>query len=146
MATSKGTSEHDSWCCLLQGPIHRISVQKKSRFPFFRRANNSIAGFSVDFQPYLYCCFSEYSPVSWLQSNLISADVCSFIRDFGSSSHPRLVSTHQPIHFYRVFIISGHKFFLDSKLYSQNFSCRISKLHQVNFFKAKLSHFCIYYL
>ena len=135
MASSWGTSVHDSWCCLLQGPIHRISVQKKSRFPFFRRANNSIAGFSVDFQPYLYCCFSEYSPVPWLQSNLISADVCSFIRDFGSSSHPRLVSTHQPIHFYRVFIISGHKFFLDSKLYSQNFSCRISKLHQVNFLK-----------
>ena len=66
----------------------------------------------MDFQPYLYCCFSEYSPVPWLQSNLISADVCSFIRDFGSSSHPRLVSTHQAIYFYRVFIISGHKFSL----------------------------------
>ena len=146
MATSWGNSVHDSWCCLFQRPIHRISVQKRGRFPFFGRANNSVAGFAMYFHRYLHSCFTECSTVPRLQGNSISAHVCSFILDSGSSSHPRLVSIHQLIHFYRVFIISGHNFFLDSKLYSQNFGCRISKLHQVKFFEAEWSHLRICYL
>ena len=87
-------------------------MQKRGRFPFFGRANNSVAGFAVYFHRYLHSCFTECSTVPRLQGNSISAHVCSFVLDSGSSSHPRLVSIHQLIQFYRVFIISGHNFFL----------------------------------
>ena len=90
-------------------PPHISAI--KCRFAFFRTANNSVAGFAVYFHRWLSCCFSECSTVPRSQGNSISAHVCSFIRDFGSSSHPRLVSIHQPIHFYRVFFILGHNFF-----------------------------------
>ena len=90
-------------------PPHISAI--KCRFPFFRTANNSVAGFAVYFHRWLSCCFSECSTVPQSQGNSISAHVCSFIRDFGSSSPPRLVSIHQPIHFYRVFFILGHNFF-----------------------------------
>ena len=63
----------------------------KCRFAFFTTANNSVAGFAVYFHRWLSCCFSECSTVPRSQSNSISAHVCSFIRDSGSSSHPRLV-------------------------------------------------------
>ena len=108
-------------------PPHISAI--KCRFPFFRTANNSVAGFAVYFHRWLSCCFSECSTVPRLQGNSISAHVCSFILDSGSSSHPRLVLIHQPIQFYQVFFILRYNFFLDSKLYSQNFSCRISKFH-----------------
>ena len=47
---------------------------------------------------------------------------------------------------YKKGVAHFHNFFLDSKLYSQNFSCRISKLNQVKLPEAKLSHLCIFYL
>ena len=47
---------------------------------------------------------------------------------------------------YKKGVAHFHNFFHDSKLYSQNFSCRISKLNQVKLPEAKLSHLCIFYL
>ena len=106
-------------------PPHISAI--KCRFAFFRTANNSVAGFAVYFHRWFSCCFSECSTVPRSQSNSISAHVCSFIRYFGSSSHPRLV-----INLF-ISIESSSSWviivFLDSKLYSQTFSCRISNLH-----------------
>ena len=99
----------------------------KCRFPFFRTANNSMAGFAVYFHRWLSCCFSECSTVPRSQGNSISAQVCSFIRDFGSSSPPRLViNLFISIESSSSWVII---FFLNSKLYSQKLSCRISNLH-----------------
>ena len=96
---------------LVSGPNPPHINAKKCRCPFFRTANNGVAGFAVYFHRWLSCCFSECSTVPRLQGNSISAHVCSFILDSGSSFHPRLVLIHQPIHFYRVFFILGHNFF-----------------------------------
>lgn len=92
MAASWSIFVHGSWCCLLPGQIHCISVQNRCGFPFFRGCHDGVAGFAMYFHRYLYSCPSECSAVPRLQGNLTSAQIRSFILDFNNPFDRRLVS------------------------------------------------------